>query len=320
MPGRQTAEALRDCLRLPLITAPMLRISGPDLVIAACRAGVIGAFPTANARNIDELDAWLSQMDAAGDGKRVAPYCANLIIRQPRLKEDLACLARHGVDLVITSVGSPVDVVKPLHDAGSLVFADVASLRHAEKAMECGVDGLVLLTAGAGGQTGWLNPFAFVRAVRSIFDGVIVLAGGVSDGQSLRAAEVLGADLAYMGTRFIATEESMASPGYRRMLVESTLDDVITTKAFTGLPSNMLRPSIVQAGLDPAELDETSTPEEARARFGAGGSEPNRRWADIWSAGHSVSGVRDVVSLSVLVERTAAEYRQAAARLGPDIN
>ena len=300
--------AIRRRLILPVIAAPMLRVSGPDLVIAACRAGVIGAFPTANARDIAELDEWLTRMDEALAGQTVAPYCANLIIRQPRLMDDLQCLLRHPIELVITSVGSPAEVIPPLHEAGCLVFADVASVRHAEKAAMAGADGLILLTAGAGGQTGWANPFAFVRAVRRFYGGVIVLAGGISDGRAVRAAEVLGADLAYMGTRFIATNESMASTAYREMLVASSLDDIITTRALTGLPSNMLRPSLIQSGLDPAELDESATPEEAKARFGSGGTAPAKRWSGLWSAGHSVSGVDELTSAGILIDRLKSEY------------
>ncbi len=236
--------AIVQRLRLPLIAAPMLRVSGVDLVTAVCRSGAIGAFPTANARSVEELDTWLTQIERglADLGRPAAPYCPNLIIRQPRFKDDLACLVRHKVEMVITSVGSPAAAVQPLHDVGCLVFADIASLRHAEKAIEAGADGLILLTAGAGGQTGWANPFAFVRAVRAMFDGPVVLAGGVTDGTALAAARLLGCDLAYMGTRFIAARESMASEAYRRMLVDSTLDDILLTKAFTGLDASMLRP------------------------------------------------------------------------------
>ncbi|MBR0796335.1 nitronate monooxygenase [Bradyrhizobium jicamae] len=201
-----------------------------------------------------------------------------------------------------------------MHDIGCLVFADIASLRHAEKAIEAGADGLILLTAGAGGQTGWANPFAFVRAVRAMFDGPIVLAGGVTDGASLAAARVLGCDLAYMGTRFIAARESMASDAYRQMLVDSTLDDVMLTKAFTGLDASMLRPSIVAAGLDPAKLDESVS--EARAREKFGGKNPGegaRRWIEVWSAGHSVSGVRAIGGAAELVEDLAEQYEAAFA-------
>jgi len=233
-------------------------------------------------------------------------------MRDGRLKDDLACVVRHGAELVITSVGSPAPAVPALHDAGCLVLADVASLRHAELAIEAGADGLILLTAGAGGQTGWLNPFAFVRAVRAMFDGIVVLAGGVCDGQSLAAARVLGCDLAYMGTRFIATTESMASSGYRRMLVDASMDDVLLTSSFTGLPANMLAPSIAAAGLDPKRLDESMSEAGAREQFGAdaAGTGP-RRWTDIWSAGHSVSGVTHLQTVRELVNDTRLQFEAA---------
>lgn len=309
--------AIADRLRLPLIAAPMLRVSGVDLVTAVCRSGAIGAFPTANARSVEELDAWLTPIErnVAELGRPAAPHCPNLIIRQPRFKDDLACLVRHKVEMVITSVGSPAAAVAPLHDVGCLVFADIASLRHAEKAIEAGADGLILLTAGAGGQTGWANPFAFVRAVRAMFDGPVVLAGGVTDGTALAAARLLGCDLAYMGTRFIAARESMASDAYRRMLVDSTLDDIMLTKAFTGLDASMLRPSIVAAGLDPANLDESVSEARAREKFGgkkeAGGP---RRWIEVWSAGHSVSGVHVVTGAADIVDEIAAQYHMTFER------
>ncbi len=293
-------------LRLPLIAAPMLRVSGPELVSASCAAGVIGAFPTKNARTVEELDSWLTTIEQR-NGADAAPYCPNLIMRDARLKDDLACLVRHKSEIVITSVGSPVAAVPALHDIGCLVLADIASVHHARRAIEAGVDGLILLTAGAGGQTGWLNPFAFVRAVREMFDGLVVLAGGISDGHALRAAITLGCDLAYMGTKFIATRESLASDAYRRMLVDAGMDDVMLTSAFTGLPANMLSPSIAAAGLDPKRLDDSISEERARAEFGGGAGGP-RRWSDIWSAGHSVSGVTEVLSVRELVERTAAEF------------
>ncbi len=310
-------DRLSSRLRIPLIAAPMLRVSGPELVIAACLSGVIGAFPVANSRSISRLDEWLDTITARIDearerdpSSRVAPFCPNLIVRRAEMREELACLVRHRVEMVITSVGSPRDAVGPLHDIGCLVFADVATLRHAEKAIAAGVDGLILLTAGAGGQTGWMNPFAFVRAVRSMFSGPIVLAGGISDGRALWSAMVLGCDLAYMGTRFIATHESMAEPEYKRMLVESTMDDVMLTRAFTGLDTNMLRPSVIAAGLDPDNLPERVPIEAASRIHGSGGSGP-RRWKDVWSAGHSVSGVDRIVSAAELIDRTAAEYEAA---------
>lgn len=312
-PGAALPEGIRRRLRLPVIAAPMLRVSGPELVIAACRAGVVGAFPTANARSVEELDGWLVGIAGAlGPAGAAAPWCPNLIVRQPRFRDDLACLVRHKVEMVITSVGSPAPAVAPLHDIGALVFADIASVRHAEKAIEAGADGLILLTAGAGGQTGWANPFAFVRAVRAMFDGPIVLAGGISDGHAAWAACALGCDLVYMGTKFIATTESMAAPGHKRMLVETSLDDVMLTRAFTGLDTSMLRPSVVAAGLDPAALDEQVSAAAAKARYGGGQEGPGpRRWTDVWSAGHSVSGVDSIGDVAALVERTAAEFEGA---------
>lgn len=313
--------AIADRLSLPLIAAPMFLVSGPDLVVEACEAGVVGSFPTANCRSVAELDLWLASMarrleeSAARTGRRAAPICPNLIVHRsnPRLAEDLACVLRHRPEMVITSVGSPESVLGPLREAGCLVLADVASVRHAEKAVAAGVDGLVLLTAGAGGQTGWANGFAFARAVRAFWDGVVVMAGGISDGQALFAARALGCDLAYMGTRFIATRESLAAARYKEMLVGARLDDVLLTRAFTGLETNMLRPSIVAAGLDPATLPARGAIDVSKDIDAASRDKPDpKRWKDIWSAGHSVSGVADVPTVAELVARTAREY--AAAR------
>ena len=308
-------------LRLPLIAAPMLHVSGVDLVVAACRNGVIGAFPTANARSAAQLDQWLHEIKTRlfAAPEEAAPCCPNLIMRSPRLAEDLACLVAHRVEIVITSVGSPAPAVAALHSVGCLVLADVASIAHARKAIAAGVDGLVLLSAGAGGQTGWLNPLAFVRALRAEYDGLLVLAGGISDGVALRAAQLLGCDLAYMGTRFIATRESLADDAYRQMLVESSADDVLLTRAFTGLPTSMLAPAIRRAGLDPDKLDEQVSPATAAQMFGGSaqpqtaGSEGPRRWRDIWSAGHSVSGVRAVQSVAALVAQVEQEFHAALA-------
>jgi nitronate monooxygenase len=249
-----------------------------------------------------------------------APFCPNLIIKRAEMKAELACMLRHRIEMVITSVGSPTEAIGPLHDIGCVVFADVATIRHTEKAIAAGVDGLVLLTAGTGGQTGWLNPLAFVRAARQMFDGPIVLAGGISDGAALWAAEVLGCDLAYMGTKFIATNESMAPEAYKRMLVESNMDDVMLTQAFTGLDTNMLTPSMIAAGLDPRTLPPRVSVEEAARNFGSkGGMNGPRRYKDIWSAGHSVSGVTRVQSAAELIAETIREYESAreatAARL-----
>jgi len=314
-------ESITKRLRLPLIAAPMLSVSGPDLVIAACCSGVIGAFPVANARTIEGLQAWLQQIEtslsAAAEThpeQPPAPFCPNLIIKRTEMKAELACLLQHRIEMVITSVGSPVEVIGPLHDIGCLVFADVATLRHAEKAIAAGVDGLILLTAGAGGQTGWMNPLAFVRAVRQIYEGPIVLAGGIADGYALWTAQVSGCDLAYMGTKFIATQESLADPAYKQMLVDTSMDDVLLTQAFTGLDTNMLRPSIIAAGLDPASLPARVSAEEAAKNFSHEALRPGpRRYKDIWSAGHSVSGVTGVRNATELIEQTQREYQDARA-------
>src|SRR5947199_6841377 len=314
----QSSDALsrfRDRLSLPLIAAPMFLVSGTDLVVAACRNGVIGSFPTVNCRSPEQLDEWLTDIDirlkahADAIGKPSAPVCANLIVHRSnaRLAQDLQVLLRHRPEMVITSVGSPAPVLKPLHDAGALVFADVASIRHAEGALAAGADGLVLLTAGAGGQTGWLNPFVFVRAVRAFFDGPLVLACGIKDGHALRAAQALGCHLAYMGTKFIATRESMADARYKEMLVASSADDILLTRAFTGLRTNMLRPSVEAAGLDPDKLPERGAIDvgqdiDVAAREGA-----PKRWRDIWSAGHSTSGVTAVLPIEDLIAQTIAE-------------
>jgi nitronate monooxygenase len=313
----------RDRLSLPLIAAPMFLVSGVDLVVATCRNGVIGAFPTVNCRSAEQLDDWLGDVEdklrrhSEQSGKAAAPICPNLIVHRSnaRLDQDLKVLLRHKPEIVITSVGSPAPVLALLHDSGALVFADVASIRHAERAVAAGADGLVLLTAGAGGQTGWLNPFVFVRAVRAFFDGPIVLAGGIGDGHALRAALALGCDLAYMGTKFIATNESMADARYKEMLVASSADDILLTTAFTGLQTNMLRPSIAAAGLNPDDLPQRGAIDIAEdIDIGARESRP-KRWRDIWSAGHSTSGVTEVLAVDDLVARTLAEYRDADGRV-----
>jgi nitronate monooxygenase len=312
-------DALKDRLKIPLIAAPMFLVSGVDLVAAACAAGVIGSFPTVNCRTEDELDAWIADIrDRAAraadeTGNAPAPWCPNLVVHRsnPRLMEDLAVLLRRKPEVVITSVGSPAPVLKQLHEAGVGVFADVATVRHAERAVESGADGLVLLTAGAGGQTGWLNPLAFVRAVRAFFDGPLVLAGGVSDGAALLGAQAMGYDLGYMGTKFIATRESMAKQAYKDMLVASRADDILLTRAFTGLETNMLRPSIVAAGLDPDDLPARGMIDISKDISLESRDSRPKRWKDIWSAGHSVSGVDAVTSVAELVETTRSEYQAA---------
>lgn len=308
---------IRSRLRLPLMAAPMLRVSGPELVSAACVNGVIGSFPTPNARTADQLDAWLTRIaeDCARAEAPTAPVCPNIIMRsQPEmLAADVQVLVRHKVEMVLASVGSPQPVIGPLHDVGCMVLADVASIRHAEKAIEAGADGLVLLSAGAGGQTGWANGMSFVRAVRAFYDGPLVLAGGISDGAALWAARVLGCDLGLMGTRFIATAESMAVEGYKAMLVDSRIDDVALTRGISGLDANFLRPSLVACGLDPQELAQPVSPERAKELFSSYQQQMRgpKRWVDLWSAGHTVSAVDAVRTTAELIDTIAVEYEEA---------
>ncbi|CAG0987630.1 nitronate monooxygenase [Anaerolineae bacterium] len=306
---------LTGALRLPVVVAPMFLVSGVDLVVAACRAGVIGSFPSVNARTSDELDHWLDRITQTLEGARAAgahpaPYAVNLIVHPSnrRLAADMAVLARHEVPIVITSVGNPRVAADTVHAWGGVVYADVATLKHAERALAAGVDGLILLCAGAGGQTGWANPFAFVRSVRSFYEGTVILAGGIADGCGLRAAELLGADLAYLGTRFVATRESMAPDEYKHMLVDSNMDDVMSTRAFTGLDSNMLKPSIRRAGLDPETLVNLDKSSLDVATIFDPIAHRNKPWRDVWSAGHGVGLVRDVPSIMELVDRLEAEY------------
>ncbi|ODR22075.1 NAD(P)H-dependent flavin oxidoreductase [Mycolicibacterium porcinum] len=292
-------------LVLPVIAAPMTNVSGPELVTAACRSGVIGSFPTHNATAPAELDSWLHQILSETSDDGCAPVAPNLVVHRSnaRLQADLDCLIRHRVKLVITSVGSPAAVVDPLHDAGAQVYADVASLQHAWAALDAGADGLVLLTAGAGGQTGWANPFAFLRAVRERFDGPIVLAGGIADGRSILAAQAAGADLAYVGTRFIATVESRASDEYRRALVESSLDEVRLSDRVGGIPASLLAAWLDRQDLETADCGEGFAQDQLLS---------NR---DAWSAGHSVSAVRTVGTVEELVAELAGQYRQARREL-----
>lgn len=285
-------------LTLPVIAAPMFRVSGPELVIASCNSGIIGSFPSQNCRTVEELDNWLSTINMGLSDNSI--YGINLVMRNERLLKDLDLVIRYKVPIVITSVGSPGAVIPAVHSYGGLVFSDVATLRHAQKAVELGVDGLILLCAGAGGNSGWNNPFAFVRAVREFYDGILVLAGSIMDGTSVRAAEVLGADLVYMGTRFISTNESMALPKYKEKLISVDMDDVMTTKAFSGMPANYLRTTIEDAGFDPNNLP-------AFKEFNASGLR-KMRWKTIWSAGHGVGAVKEIKNVKNVVNKLEKEY------------
>ena len=301
-------ECLQGKLKLPLIAAPMFLVSGPDLVVAACQEGIVGSFPTPNARTPAILDEWLDDITSRmADVSDAGPLAANLVVHpsNDRLEDDLALVAKYKVPLVITALGSPRKIVDRVHAYGGAVFADVNSVRFARKAAEAGVDGLVLVAAGAGGHTGNMTGFSFVPAVREFFDGTIVLGGGIGDGRAIRAAEVLGADLAYMGTRFIATNESLAHTDYRQMLVDSTVDDLILTNAVTGVHANWLRQSLISAGMDPNALEKDPDVDFTDPQSGV------KRWANTWSAGHGVGVIDRVESVKSLVNRLKQEHQTA---------
>lgn len=304
-----TLGELRRRLRLPVVVAPMFLVSGPELVIAAGRAGLIGAFPSLNARSAEEFEEWLTRIERDLSG---APYAVNLIVRSAddaRYGSDVTLIERFRPPLVITSVGQPRGVVDRIHRYGGLVFHDVATLRHACKAIDAGVDGLILLTAGAGGHTGSANPFAFVSQVRKRWQGAIVLAGGIGDGAGILAALALGADFAYMGTRFAATHESRASADYKSLLVSQTMADVITTDRISGMSATFLRGSIVRAGLDPDALP------ERRGIFKPAIPPHVKAWRDIWSGGHGVGLIEDIPPVAELVDRLRTQYDAARESL-----
>jgi nitronate monooxygenase len=298
---------LRHRLQLPVVAAPMFLVSGPELVIAACRAGVIGSFPTLNARTPALLGEWLARIragctaGAAGPGS--APFAANLILHKSntRLQADIEQVLAHRVPVVITSVGAPGPLVHRVHDYGGLVLADVATLRHARKAAAAGADGLILLTAGAGGNTGWLNPFAFVAAVREFFDGPIAVAGCISHGRELRALQVLGADLGYMGTTFLAAAESMAPPEHKAAMVAADADAILHTDLLSGMPANFIRSRLADAGVlrPDGSVD------------GAAGTDVFS-WKDVWSAGQGVGHVHGVLPTAVIVQRLADDFAASA--------
>ncbi len=305
-------------MSVPVIAAPMFLVSGPELVIEACKAGVAGTFPSLNARPAAQLDDWLTRIDEALAAHReaspdapCAPYGVNLILHpsNPRLQDDLAQVVRHKVPFVITSLGHPGEVAKIVHDYGGLVFSDIIHAYHAKKAVDAGVDGVIAVCAGAGGHAGTQSPFSLIREIREFWDGTLILAGAISDGASVRAAEILGADFAYMGTRFIATRESMADDAYKQMLVASRAADIVYTDAISGTNANFMWPSLERAGFSREQL---------AMGFGKGRihdmSDEARAWRDVWSAGHGVSTIHDVPPVATLVARLASEYRSACSR------
>jgi len=313
------AEKLRSQMSLPVIAAPMFIVSNPDLVVAQCTSGVIGSFPALNARPAELLDEWLTRIETelaaqrkANPDARIAPFAVNQIIHQSndRLDHDLDVCMRHEVPMIITSLRAPTDVVKRVHAYGGVVFHDVISVRHAQKALEAGVDGLVLVCAGAGGHAGGLSPFALVREVRQFFDGPIALSGSITDGNGVLAAEAIGADFAYVGTRFIATGEANADARYKQMIVDGTAADVVYTPYFTGVHGNYLKHSIAAAGLDPENL-----PQADKTKMNFGSNAGPKAWKEIWGSGQGIGNIREVLPTRELVARMREEYAAARRRL-----
>lgn len=310
---------IRGRLRIPVFSAPMFIVSGPDLAIEQCKAGVIGSFPALNARPQEELDKWLTRIETElaqyqreYPGRKVAPYAVNLIMNKAnkRLDADLEVVLNHKVPIVITSLSAPTGLVPRVHEYGGIVFHDVIRVRHAEKALEAGVDGLIAVCGGAGGHAGNLNPFALVNELRRIHQGPLVLAGAITNGAGVLAAEAMGCDLAYLGTRFIATKESMAVERYKQMIVDSNSGDIVYTPLFSGVHGSYLAGSIRNAGLDPANLPVNEAPGLYRTR-----EDRPQTWKEIWGAGQGVGNIDDIPTVAELVDRLELEYRAARRRI-----
>ncbi|MEC7651716.1 MAG: nitronate monooxygenase family protein [Pseudomonadota bacterium] len=307
---------LEGRLRLPLVAAPMFLASGPELVIACCRAGIVGSFPAKNPRTLDGLDEWLTVIGEgiASPGRRApAPFAVNLIVHRSNdvVEGELDLCVRHQVPIVITSLGAVSELVDRVHAYGGLVFHDVINLRHAGKAIDAGVDGLIAVAAGAGGHTGRASPFALVNEIRQVFDGTLLLSGAMATGVDIAAAQMMGADLAYLGTRFIGTRECRAQDGYKEMIVESSLSDIVETDRVSGVNASFLAPSLADAGLHEgngvtAELEIASELADALDEQGE-----KRAWRDIWSAGQGVGSIKDLPGVDELVSRLEAEYYDA---------
>lgn len=305
-------------LRVPVVSAPMFLVSGPELVVAACKAGIVGAFPTPNARPIDMLDEWMKsiteQLQRARDEQdpsTIGAWCANVVTHSSntRLQDDLKLIAKYKPPIVVTALGSPKPVMETVHGYGGLVIADVISLRLAEKAAAAGVDGLACICAGAGGHTGHLSPFAFVSAVREIFDGYVIVGGGISDGQGVAGAIACGADLVYMGTRFIPTQESMAEQAYKDMLVAASSEDLLVSAGITGSNASWLKPSLRANGIDPDNM-----PDAPERSYDSNRSLGARKWKDVWAAGQGVGAVKAVERVSDVVDRLEREWLAARSR------
>ncbi len=305
-------------LRLPVVAAPMFLISGPELVLAACRSGIIGAFPTPNARPIDQLDVWMRRitegLERARDEQEPAtlgPWCANLVTHSSntRLPEDLALVAKYKPPIVVTALGSPKPAIAVVHDYGGVVLADVINLTLARKAVQAGVDGLACVCSGAGGHTGFLSPFSFVSAVREFFDGLIAVGGGISDGWGIAGAIAAGADLVYMGTRFIPTLESMAPAAYQKMVVDCNVDDLIISAGVTGTAASWLKPSLRANGFDPDHM-----PEAPDRHYDSQQSFAGKKWLDVWAAGQGLGTIHSIESTAQVVATLHREYLQAGQR------
>jgi nitronate monooxygenase len=312
---------LRDNLRLPIIGSPMFIVSTPDLVLAQCKAGIVGSFPALNARPAEVLEQWLQRITtelaeykAAYPDRKVAPFAVNQIVHasNDRLQHDVEICTKYKVPITITSLRAPDEVVAAVHSYGGLVFHDVTNIAHAKRALQAGVDGLILVCNGAGGHAGRLSPFALVPEVREFYDGTIILSGAIATGAAVLAAQSVGADLAYIGTRFIAVKEANAPDGYKEMLVESTAEDIVYTNLFTGVPGNYLKASITRVGLDPDNLPEA---DKSKMNFGSGGNQKAKAWRDIWGAGQGAGQIHDVPDTAELVDRLEREYRAAMQRL-----
>ena len=310
-------EFLQNNLRVPVVGSPLFLVSGPELVIAQCKAGIIGSFPALNARPAEVLDEWLTRINteleeykAANPDAVVAPYAVNQICHasNDRLMEDMETCVKHKVPIIITSLRPPAEIVEAAHSYGGVVYHDVINVKHARKAAEEGVDGLILVCAGAGGHAGALSPFALLREVKEWFDGTILLSGAIGDGFCVASALAMGADLAYMGTRFIATEEANADQNYKDMLIQSAADDIVYSSLFTGVMGNYLKPSIAAAGLDPNNLPEA---DKSKMNFGSGGNMKTKAWKDIWGSGQGIGGIQVVEPVEAVVSRLETEYRTA---------
>ena len=310
-------EFLQNNLRVPVVGSPLFLVSGPELVIAQCKAGIIGSFPALNARPAEVLNEWLTRINteleeykAANPDAVVAPYAVNQICHasNDRLMEDMETCVKHKVPIIITSLRPPAEIVEAAHSYGGVVYHDVINVKHARKAAEEGVDGLILVCAGAGGHAGALSPFALLREVKEWFDGTILLSGAIGDGFCVASALAMGADLAYMGTRFIATEEANADQNYKDMLIQSAADDIVYSSLFTGVMGNYLKPSIAAAGLDPNNLPEA---DKSKMNFGSGGNMKTKAWKDIWGSGQGIGGIQDVEPVEAVVSRLETEYRTA---------